>query len=391
MKKRVYFDNAGTTPMVAETIQAMNDAMQEYWGNASTTNYFGRQARGALNVTRHTMAESINAASDNEIIITSGGSESDNTAIYQTALARQNEGKHIITTQFEHEAVLRPIQDLEKNHGFKVTYLKVDENGQINLQELKDALDDETILVSIMTVNNEVGSLLPIHEIGEIVKDSNAWFHTDAVQGYGAVPIDVQKDHIDLLSVSAHKINGPKMIGFLYRREGIVFPSLIKGGDQENKRRAGTENVPAAVSFAKAIDLHFDQDKLSENMALYRKMKQRLVDGLQDRGIDFAINGGKLDGQVAPQTINIWFKGVRADALLVDLDLDGFVGAAGSACTAGSLEPSHVLTAMYGPKSPRLAESLRFSFGMTNTVEEVDAIVDELSRLVPKILKIQRD
>lgn len=391
MKKRVYFDNAGTTPMVPETMQAMNDAMQEYWGNASTTNYYGRQARGALNMARHTMAESINAASDNEIMITSGGTESDNTAIYQTALARQNEGKHIITTSFEHEAVLRPLQDLEKNHGFKVTYLKVDENGQIDLQELKDALDGQTILVSIMTVNNEVGSHLPIHEIGEIVKDSSAWFHTDAVQGYGAVPIDVQKDHIDMLSVSAHKINGPKMIGFLYRRNGIIFPSFIKGGDQENKRRAGTENVPAAVSFAKAIDLHFADGHFEKNSALYRQMKQRLVDGLKDQGIDFEINGGDLDGQVAPQTINIWFKGVRADALLVDLDLDGFVGAAGSACTAGSLEPSHVLTAMYGEKSPRLAESLRFSFGMTNNLEEVDQIVAELGQLIPKLLSTSRD
>lgn len=390
MEKRVYFDNAGTAPMVPETMQAMTDAMQQYWGNASTTNYFGREARGALNTARHKMAESINAASDNEIIITSGGSESDNTVIYQTALARQHEGKHIISTKFEHEAVLRPLEDLEKNHGFKVTYLDVDENGQIDLQQLRDALDDQTILVSIMTVNNEVGSALPIHEIGEIVKDSNAWFHTDAVQGYGTVPIDVQKDHIDMLSVSAHKINGPKMIGFLYRRTGIVFPSFIKGGDQENKRRAGTENVPAAVSFAKAIDLHFDNDALAKNAAHYREMKQRLVDGLKQAGIDFEINGGDLDGQVAPQTINIWFKGVRADALLVDLDLDGFVGAAGSACTAGSLEPSHVLRAMYGDHSPRLTESLRFSLGMTNTDEEVDAIVDELGQLIPKLVAANR-
>ena len=390
MEKRVYFDNAGTAPMVPETMQAMTDAMQQYWGNASTTNYFGREARGALNTARHKMAESINAASDNEIVITSGGSESDNTAIYQTALARQNDGKHIISTKFEHEAVLRPLEDLEKNHGFKVTYLDVDENGQIDLQQLRDALDDETILVSIMMVNNEVGSALPIHEIGEIVKDSNAWFHTDAVQGYGAVPIDVQKDHIDMLSVSAHKINGPKMIGFLYRRAGVVFPSFIKGGDQENKRRAGTENVPATVSFAKAIDLHFDHDALAKNAAHYREMKQRLVDGLKQAGIDFAINGGSLDGQVAPQTVNIWFKGVRADALLVDLDLDGFVGAAGSACTAGSLEPSHVLKAMYGDRSPRLAESLRFSFGMTNTDAEVDAIVAELGQLIPKLVAANR-
>ena len=214
-KLPVYLDNAGTTPMVPETIQALTDAANDSWGNASTTNYYGRIAKQALEDSRHAMAQSINAASDDEIVITSGGTESDNTVIYETARARQKLGKHIITTKFEHEAILRPLEDLAKNEGFDVTYLDVDENGQIDLQQLKDALTDDTILVSIMTVNNEVGSHLPIHKIGEIVKDSNAWFHTDAVQGYGAVPIDVQKDHIDFLSTSAHKINGPKGHWFL--------------------------------------------------------------------------------------------------------------------------------------------------------------------------------
>lgn len=384
MGKRVYLDNAGTTPMVPETIQTMTDAMTNTWGNASATNSYGREARSALEKARHTMAASINAKFDSEITITSGGTESDNTVIYQTARARQNEGKHIITTKFEHEAILRPLEDLEKNYGFRVTYLDVDENGQIDLDQLRDALDDETILVSIMTVNNEVGSHLPIHEIGEIVKDSNAWFHTDAVQGYGAVPIDVQADHIDMLSVSAHKINGPKMIGFLYRRDGIFFPPLMRGGDQEMKHRPGTENVPGAVSFAKAIDLHFKDGQRDRNAAKYVALKKKLIAGLNDSDIDYDING-RLDDNMAPQTINIWFKGIRSDALLVNLDLDGIVGAAGSACTAGSLEPSHVLVAMYGKDSPRVSESLRFSVGMTNNEEDIDRLVAALKKIIPEM------
>lgn len=383
-KHPVYLDNAGTTPMVPETIQALTDAANDSWGNASTTNYYGRIAKQALEDSRHAMAQSINAASDEEIVITSGGTESDNTVIYETARARQKLGKHIITTKFEHEAILRPLEDLAKNEGFDVTYLDVDENGQIDLQQLKDALTDDTILVSIMTVNNEVGSHLPIHEIGEIVKDSNAWFHTDAVQGYGAVPIDVQKDHIDFLSTSAHKINGPKGIGFLYRREGLNLPSLIRGGDQELKRRAGTENVPQAVSFAKAIELHFENDQLQKNADKYWALKKQLVQGLRDHNIDFELNGS-FDDHMTPQTMNIWFKGVRADALLTDLDLAGVVAAAGSACTAGSLDPSHVLVAMYGKDSPRVSQSLRISLGMTNSSEDIDRLIAVLADLIPKL------
>lgn len=384
-KHPVYLDNAGTTPMVAETIQALDEAMKNSWGNASTTNYYGRIARETLENSRHVMAQSINAKNDNEIMITSGGTESDNTVIYGTARARQNIGKHIITTKFEHEAILRPLEDLEKNYGFHVTYLDIDENGQIDLQQLKDALTDDTILVSIMTVNNEVGSHLPIHEIGEIVKDSNAWFHTDAVQGYGAVPIDVQKDHIDFLSTSAHKINGPKMIGFLYRRDGLNLPSLIHGGDQEMKRRAGTENVPQAAAFAKAIQLHFDNDQLQKNAAKYWSLKKQLVQGLKDHDIDFELNGAFNEDHMTPQTMNIWFKGVRSDALLTDLDLAEVVAAAGSACTAGSLEPSHVLVAMYGQASPRISESLRISLGMTNTSADIDRLINVLADLIPKL------
>ncbi len=381
MDKRVYIDNAGTTPMAPEVVSEMTDKMTNVFGNASTTNYYGRIAKQVLEDSRHVMAESINAAYDDEIVITSGGTESDNTAIKQTALARQNEGHHIITTRFEHEAILRPLEDLEKQ-GYEVTYLNVDENGQIDLEELKQAIRPDTILVSVMMVNNEVGSHLPIHEIGEIVAPTNAWFHTDAVQAYGTVPIDVQKDQIDLLSVSGHKLNGPKMIGFLYRRRGINFPSFVRGGDQELKRRAGTENVPAAAGFAKAIELHMAD--LADQTKRYLKLKQRLVDGLKANNIEFEING-RLNEGMAPQVISIWFKDVPNDALLTNLDLDGIVGAAGSACTSGSLDPSHVLVAMYGKSSPRVWETLRFSFGIYNTTEDVDRLLAALNKYVPRL------
>ena len=381
MDKRVYIDNAGTTPKAPEVVAEMTDKMSTVFGNASTTNYYGRIAKQVLEDSRHVMAKSINAAYDDEIVITSGGTESDNTAIKQTALARASEGRHIITTRFEHEAILRPLEDLERQ-GYEVTYLDVDENGQIDLAELKRALRPDTILVSIMTVNNEVGSHLPIHEIGEIVAPTNAWFHTDAVQAYGTVPIDVQKDKIDLLSVSGHKLNGPKMIGFLYRRRGINFPSFVRGGDQELKRRAGTENVPAAAGFAKAIDLHLAD--LEKQAARYLDLKKHLVDGLEANGIDFAVNG-RLNEGMAPQVISIWFKGVPNDALLTNLDLDGIVCAAGSACTSGSLDPSHVLVAMYGQDSPRVWETLRFSFGIYNTIEDVDCLLAALIKYVPRL------
>lgn len=250
MDKRIYIDNAGTTKMAPEVIETMTEALETTWGNASTTNYYGRQAKQMLEDSRHLLARSINAQFDDEIVITSGGTESDNTVVKQVAKARQSEGRHIITTAFEHEAILRPLEDLEQE-GFEVTYLPVDERGQISLADLKAALREDTILVTIMTVNNEVGSHLPIHEIGQIVADSNAWFHTDAVQAYGTLPLDVQTDQIDLMSVSGHKLNGPKMVGFLYRRRGIVFPSFgarrrpgVKAPGRDRKRTSGGRLCP---------------------------------------------------------------------------------------------------------------------------------------------------
>lgn len=301
MNNKIYMDNAGTSPMAPEVIKTMTDAMTNVFGNASATNYYGREAKRVLENNRHVIAQSINA-DDKEIIFTSGGTESDNTAIIQTALARQNEGKHIISTKFEHEAVLRPLARLEKM-GFEVTYLDVDENGQINLDDLRNAIRPDTILVTIMMVNNEVGSLAPIKKIGEIVALTNAWFHTDAVQAYGEVPIDVKDMKIDLLSTSAHKLNGPKLIGFLYERDGIDLPPFMLGGDQELKRRPGTENVPAIVGFAKAIEIHSYKAILA-NEERYFNFKHTLVDGLKKNGIDIEVNGN-IEDQMAPQVISI--------------------------------------------------------------------------------------
>lgn len=369
--------------MSEEVIDEMNDKMRHVFGNASTGYGFGRQAAMVMDQARHTIAQSIHAK-DNEIIFTSGGSESDNTAILQTAEARQKLGKHIITTAIEHQAILKPLQYLEQR-GFEVTYLPVDQQGNISLADFKAALRPDTILVSIMMGNNEVGSRMPIHEIGELLKDHQAWFHTDAVQTYGLLDIDVNADHIDLLSTSAHKINGPKMIGFLYRREGINFASLIKGGEQETKRRAGTENVPAIAAFGKAVSVLTSEEKQHRQMK-YLGFKQQIMTSLQDAGIDFAVNG-TVSPDNLNHVLNIWVKGVSTYVLQTNLDLAGFAVSGGSACTAGNLEPSHVLTAMFGEQSPRISESIRISFGRYTTADQIDAFVQALTNIVTRLTK----
>ncbi len=379
----IYLDNAGTTPMDPAVIETMTEMMQNVFGNASATNSFGRKAHSILEQSRQKIATSINAKDPNEIIFTSGGTESDNTAIIQTALKRRDEGRHLITTMIEHEAVLKPMAYLEEN-GYEVTYLPVDENGVISLDELKQALRPDTILVSIMTGNNEVGSHMPITEIGAIVAKSNAWFHTDAVQAYGILDIDVKRDQIDLMSTSAHKLNGPKQMGFLYEREGLDLAPHLRGGDQEMKRRAGTENIPAIAAFAKALEL--EQNARAELTARYQGFKRQLVDKLVENGVVVKVNG-KMGADELPQIINLWFEGCPSDAMLTNLDLAGIAAAAGSACTAGSLEPSHVLAAMYGKNQARVSQSLRFSFGRYNTAAEIDELVAQLTKISQRIKK----
>ena len=381
--KRVYLDNAATTPMAESVVSEMMDKMTNTFGNASSTHAYGRAAREVLDDSRHIIAQSINAQ-DDDIIFTSGGTEGDNTAVLQTAFARQKLGKHIITTAIEHQAILKSTEFLAEQ-GFEVTYLPVDENGNISLDDFKAALRPDTILVSIMMGNNEVGSHMPIHEIGEILKDHQAWFHTDAVQAYGLLDIDVERDHIDLLSTSAHKINGPKFLGFLYKRNGVNFPSLIKGGEQEDKRRAGTENVPAIAGFAAAVKELTTTEK-AHRQAKYHDFKQYIVDQLTANQIDFEVNG-QLGEDNLQHVLNLWIKGISTYTLQTNLDLGGVAVSGGSACTAGSLEPSHVLIAMFGEDSPRVSESIRLSFGRYTTKADLDQFVAVLTQTVKRLLK----
>ncbi|MEJ6348336.1 cysteine desulfurase family protein [Holzapfeliella sp. He02] len=378
----LYFDNAATTAMRPEVIEEMTDKMTTIYGNASSTHEFGRQAKKVLDDSREILAKSINAT-DKEIIITSGGTESNNMALRQVAKIKQNEGKHIISTMIEHPSVLRTLEYLE-DAGFEVTYLPVNIQGNISVDDVKSALRPDTILVSLMSVNNETGARLPIHEIGKLLKEHQAVFHTDAVQSYGLDSIDVKRDHIDLLSTSAHKINGPKFIGFLYLNRDIFIKPLILGGEQESKRRAGTENVPAIAGFAKAVSLLDDQSKQDKQL-FFKQLTTQLLDYLKANKIEFEVNG-QLEDQHSYHVLNLWIKGVETDRLQMNLDLNHIAVSGGSACSAGSLEPSHVLTAMYGPDSPRVQESIRISFGEFNTEEQVEVLGSQLIKIISRLL-----
>ncbi len=383
MNNKIYMDNAGTSPMAPQVVKTMTDMMTNVFGNASATNYYGREAKRVLEDSRHILAESINA-DDKEIIFTSGGSESNNTAIFGTARARKKIGKKIITTKVEHPSVLNPMKRLAQE-GYEIVYLDVDEAGHINLKDLKRELTPDTILVSVMAVNNEVGSIMPLKEIGELVKDSNAYFHVDDVQGFGNIEIDVKDMNIDLLSTSAHKVNGPKFLGFLYEKNGLNVSNLLLGGEQELKRRPGTENVPGIAGFGVAAQelREMDKKQLQEN---YRKFQQIILDELDQNKIDYEINGS-LKGAVSHHVLNLWLKGVGTYSALTNLDLNGYAVSGGSACTAGSLNPSHVLEAMYGKNSPRIEESIRISFGRSTTADEVKGFADSLVKMCQRLSK----
>lgn len=382
-RKNVYLDNAATTPMDPKVIEKISSEMTNDFGNASSQHAFGRKARQVVEAARHQLAETINAE-DKEIIFTSGGSESNNTAIFGTARARKNIGKKIITTRIEHPSVLNPMKRLAQE-GYEIVYLDVDESGHISLEDLKRELTPDTILVSIMAVNNEVGSIMPLKEIGELVKDSNAYFHVDDVQGFGNIEIDVKDMNIDLLSTSAHKVNGPKFLGFLYEKNGLKVSNLLLGGEQELKRRPGTENVPGIAGFGVAAQelREIDKKQLQEN---YLKFQQIILDELDKNDIDYEINGS-LKGAVSHHVLNLWLKGVGTYSALTNLDLNGYAVSGGSACTAGSLNPSHVLEAMYGENYPRIEESIRISFGRFTTAEEVKGFADSLVKMCQRLSK----
>lgn len=382
MRQAIYLDHAATTPTHPEVAQVMMDCMVNTFGNPSSIHSYGRQARQVIDDARAFIAKSINAA-ENEIIFTSGGTEADNTAVFGVAMANKEKGNHIITTSIEHHAILHSCKQLEKE-GFEITYLSVNEYGEISIDALKAALKESTILVSIMYGNNEVGTIQPIKEIGELLSDSTILFHTDAVQAYGTQPIDVKDLHVDLMSVSAHKINGPKGIGFLYAKNGVKFVPRQYGGEQERKRRAGTENVAGIAGFKEAVRLAHDgiQGKIEK----YEKFKHRMAAIFAQEKIQFEINGEGAKSAL-PHVLNISFPGTNVESMLVNLDLAGIAASSGSACTAGSIDPSHVLVAMFGNESKKTTNSIRFSFGFGNTLEEIEVAALSITKIVKKMTK----
>lgn len=379
--KEIYLDHAATSPMHPAVIEKMTEVMGDVFGNPSSIHSIGRYARKYLDEARSVLAKAI-GAKEHEIILTSGGSEADNLAITGTAYARRNEGRHIITTQIEHHAVLHTCQRLEKE-GFEVTYLPVNDKGMISLEDLKNALRDDTILVTIMYGNNEVGTIQPIKEIGTLLKEHPASFHTDAVQAFGIQKINVDELQVDLLSVSSHKLNGPKGLGFLYQRDHTKILPIIHGGEQERKRRAGTENVPAVVGFAEATKIA--QESFEEKQEQFILFRKTFLNALDQAEITYHINGDEV--HYLPHVLNISFKGMEVESFLVNLDIAGIAASSGSACTAGSIDPSHVLVAMYGKDADELRNSIRFSFGYGLTLEDIQTAADQTIEIVKRLVK----
>ncbi|MCJ8006929.1 cysteine desulfurase family protein [Lederbergia wuyishanensis] len=373
---RIYLDHAATTPIHPLVVEKIAATMSTNFGNPSSIHSYGREARKILDESRTILAKSINA-SFSEIVFTSGGTEADNLAIIGAARANKINGNHIITTKLEHHAVLHTCQFLEKE-GFEVTYLSPNEEGFISVESVQKALRPETILVSIMFGNNEVGVIQPIREIADLLSSHHAVFHSDAVQAYGTIKIDVKELNIDLLSVSAHKINGPKGTGFLYIKSGTKINPSSFGGEQELKRRAGTESLPLIAGFAEASSIALET--IEEKNNEYRQLKEAFIETLKSEQVDFHINGS--NARSLPHILNISFPMTDVEAMLVNLDMAGISASSGSACTAGSIEPSHVLVAMYGPDSERIRNSIRFSFGFGNKLEGVREAAKETANIV---------
>jgi len=379
--ERIYVDHAATSPVHPAVVERMTTFMHEHFGNPSSIHHYGRESRRYLDEARQTIASSIGAR-ENDIIFTSGGTEADNMALIGVALANKHRGNHIITTSIEHHAVLHTCQFLE-GQGFEVTYLPVDETGRVSIEDIKRSLTDKTILVSVMYGNNEVGTIQPISEIGALLKGHGAYFHTDAVQAYGLISLNVQQLGVDLLSVSSHKINGPKGIGFLYVAPHVVLSPLLFGGEQERKRRAGTENMASIVGFEQAVRIA--QESLKERAVQYKQFKERMMQILEEEQVSFNVNGN-VD-YALPHVLNLSFERVNVESMLVNLDLAGIAASSGSACTAGTVDPSHVLVAMFGKESDRITSSIRFSFGLGNTMEQTEELARKTATIVKRLAK----
>ncbi len=378
MKKMIYLDNAATTKTSPEVVEAMLPYFSEFYGNASTVYEFGGKSKEAISKARETIANAI-GAKENEIYFTAGGSESDNWALKAAAEAYKEKGRHIITSKIEHHAILHTCQWLEQN-GYEVTYLDVDEFGVVKLEELKKAIRPDTILISIMFANNEIGTIEPVAEIGEIAREHGVLFHTDAVQAFGQLPINVDELKIDMLSSSGHKLNGPKGIGYLYIRKGVKIRSFLHGGAQERKRRAGTENVPGIVGFGKAVEIALAT--MQERTAKERGLRDYLMDRVLKEIPFTRVNGDR--NRRLPNNVNICFQFVEGESLLIMLDMKGICGSSGSACTSGSLDPSHVLLAIGLPHEIAHG-SLRLTLGADTTKEDIDYTVDAIKEIVTQL------
>lgn len=380
--KHIYLDHAASTPIHPEVAEAMMTVMKEQFGNASSVHFFGRAAKRSVNGARDLIASAVGCRPD-ELVFTSGGTESDNLALFGTAAAFKEKGRHIITTAIEHHAVLHSCERLEKD-GYEVTYLPVDRYGQVHPEQVKEAIRPDTILVSLMYANNEVGTIQPIAEIGQIAKEQGVVFHVDAVQALGSIPISCRDLPVDLMSFASHKINGPQGVGALYVRKDLKLEPIQYGGLQERKRRAGTENMAGIAGFARAVEI----------MVSERGQRNQQEEALREQflfGLNNAISGERyhINGHPTahvPHIINISFPECDAETMLMNLDMEGIAASSGSACTSGSLEPSHVLEAMNLP--PHLLRSaIRFSFGLGNTSQEIEETTQKIGTILGRLRK----
>ena len=378
MSKTIYLDNAATTQVYPEVLETMLPYFTEYYGNPSAIYSFAGEAKRAVDEARKNVAELINARTD-DIYFTGGGSESDNWALKATAEAYASKGKHIITSTIEHHAILHTCEYLEKK-GYEITYVNVDENGTIKMDELKAAIRPDTILISVMSANNEIGTIQPIAEIGKLAHEHDILFHTDAVQAFGHIPLDVEAMNIDMLSASGHKINGPKGIGVMYIRKGVKILSFIHGGAQERKRRAGTHNVPGIVGIGKAAEIA--KNTMQERSAKEISLRDHLIERVLNEIPYVRLNGDRTNR--LPNNANFCFRFIEGESMLILLDQAGICGSSGSACTSGSLDPSHVLLAIGLPHEIAHG-SLRLTLSEKNTMEEIDYTVDELKKIIERL------
>lgn len=376
--KRIYLDYAATTPTHPQVVKAMLPCFTDAFGNPSSIHSYGQEAKGAVDEARIKLAELIGAGSE-EIVFTSGGTEADNYALKGVAYANEQKGNHIITTPIEHHAVTEACRFLEKR-GFKVTYLPVDRYGLVDPQDVKRAITDKTILISVMHASNEVGTIEPVGEIGKIAREAGVYFHSDAVQTVGHIPVNVDELKVDLLSISAHKLYGPKGVGALYVRKGTRLTSLIHGGGQEKKRRAGTENIPAIVGLGKAVELA--RHDLGEEARRLSYLRDKLVKGLGERIDHIHLNGHP--SQRLPNNVNVSVDFAEGESMVLNLDLEGICVSTGSACSSASLEPSHALLAL-GLSPEQAHGSLRFSLGRENTEEDVERVLEVLPGIVARL------